>query len=100
MNLLDGLKGSMIIDDTYNSGPAAKEALRALYSFPAEGHRIAVLGSMSGLGETSAEAHQEIGSLCNPSLLEWVITIGEEANQFLAPAVKLMVVKLEVLLML
>lgn len=87
MNLLDGLKGSMIIDDTYNSSPAAaKEALRALYSFPAEGHRIAVLGSMSGLGETSAEAHREIGSLCNPSLLEWVITIGEEANQFLAPA--------------
>ena len=87
MNLLAGLKKATIIDDTYNSSPAAaKEALRALYSFPTEGHRIAVLGSMNELGETSAEAHREIGSLCNPNLLEWVVTIGEEANQFLAPA--------------
>ncbi len=87
MNILNGLKNSTIIDDTYNSSPAAaKEALRALYSFPAEGHRIAVLGSMNELGETSAEAHAEIGSLCNPNLLEWVVTVGEEANQFLAPA--------------
>lgn len=87
MNLLAGLKNTTIIDDTYNSSPAAaKEALRALYSFPTEGQRIAVLGSMNELGETSAEAHREIGSLCNPNLLEWVVTIGEEANQFLAPA--------------
>ena len=89
MNLLKGLKNSTIIDDTYNSSPAAaKEALRALYSFPAEGYRIAVLGSMNELGETSAEAHREIGSLCNPSLLEWVVTVGDEANQFLAPAAR------------
>lgn len=89
MNLLKGLKNTTIIDDTYNSSPAAaKEALRALYSFPSSGYRIAVLGSMNELGETSAEAHREIGSLCNPNLLEWVVTVGEEANQFLAPAAK------------
>ncbi len=89
MNLLRGLNKSLIIDDTYNSSPAAaKEALRALYSFPTEGSRIAVLGSMNELGTTSAEAHREIGSLCNPNLLEWVVTVGDDANHFLAPAAK------------
>lgn len=87
MNVLKGLKQSVIIDDSYNSSPAAaREALRALYSFPTEGNRIAVLGSMNELGETSAVAHQEIGALCNPNLLEWVVTVGAEARQFLAPA--------------
>lgn len=88
MNVLKGIEGTVVIDDTYNSSPAAASAaLQALYSLQAP-QRIAVLGSMNELGNTSAEEHQRLGMLCDPSLLSWVITIGDEAEQYLAPAAK------------
>lgn len=86
MNPLKGLEGSTIIDDTYNSSPlAALAALQTLYLFTAK-QRIAILGSMNELGDYSAEAHKEVGEACDPSLLDWVITIGSEAEKYLAPA--------------
>lgn len=86
MNILPGLRGVTIIDDSYNSSPAsASEALRALYSFDSV-QRIAVLGSMNEMGDMSADAHKMVGELCDPNKLSWVITVGDEANQFLAPA--------------
>lgn len=86
MNLLRGLKSSTLIDDSYNSSPlAAVAALQTLYLFPAT-QRIAVLGSMNELGTYSERAHKEVGKACDPALLEWVITIGSEAEKYLAPA--------------
>jgi UDP-N-acetylmuramoyl-tripeptide--D-alanyl-D-alanine ligase len=88
MNLLKGVRGSTIIDDTYNSSPsAAIAALLTMYLIKAP-HRIAILGSMNELGDFSAAAHQQVGQMCDPNWLDWVITIGEEANQHLAPAAK------------
>ncbi len=88
MNLLKGIDGTMVIDDTYNSSPAAASAaIQALYSLQVP-QRIAVLGSMNELGSTSAEEHRKLGVLCDPSLLSWVITIGSEAEQHLAPAAR------------
>ncbi len=86
MNILKGLLDSTIIDDTYNSSPAAAAAaLQTLYLFPNK-QKIAILGSMNELGELSAKAHQELGALCDPAQLDWVITIGDEAKKYLAPA--------------
>ena len=86
MNLLRGLNDSWLIDDTYNSSPAAAQAaLQTLYSLPVK-HRIAVLGSMNELGAFSAQAHQELGAACDPAMLDWVVTIGAEAERYIAPA--------------
>ncbi len=86
MQVLRGLDGSTIIDDTYNSSPqAVKAALDTLYQVEAP-QRIAILGSMNELGETSAKAHETVGRICDPKKLEWVVTIGEEAAKYLAPA--------------
>ncbi len=88
MQLLRGMNDTLIIDDTYNSSPlAAAAALRALYSLAAP-QRIAVLGSMNELGDMSGAAHQELGNLCDPSELAHVITVGEQAEKFLAPAAR------------
>lgn len=88
MNVLRGVDDSTIIDDTYNSSPSAAEAaLQTLYGVQAP-QRIAILGSMNELGTSSAEAHKTLGSLCDPGLLAWVITIGQEAEQYLAPAAR------------
>jgi UDP-N-acetylmuramyl pentapeptide synthase len=50
--------------------------------------KIAVLGSMNELGDTSAQAHDAIGKLCEPTELAHVITVGEEAANYLAPAAR------------
>jgi len=86
MNILKGLLDSTIIDDTYNSSPAAAvAALQTLYLFPSK-QKIAILGSMNELGEFSQQAHAEVGTTCDPTLLDWIVTIGDEAEKFLAPA--------------
>lgn len=88
MNILSGVRNSTIIDDTYNSSPnAAVEALRTLYMINAD-QRIAILGSMNELGSFSVDAHQQVGEMCDPNFLEWVITIGDDAAHYLAPAAK------------
>lgn len=86
MNVLVGQRQTTIIDDSYNSSPiAAKAALKTLYQLPTT-QRIAVLGSMNELGEMSEEAHRELGAMCDPQKLDFVVTVGDEANKFTAPA--------------
>jgi UDP-N-acetylmuramoyl-tripeptide--D-alanyl-D-alanine ligase len=88
MNILRGVEGTMIIDDSYNSTPVAvSSALQALYSIQAP-QRIAILGSMNELGVSSQAEHEKLGSMCDPSLLAWVITVGSEAEKHLAPAAR------------
>jgi UDP-N-acetylmuramoyl-tripeptide--D-alanyl-D-alanine ligase len=88
MQILDGKNDTTLIDDTYNSSPAATaSALRSLYDTEAP-QRIAVLGSMNELGETSQEEHEKLGKLCDPKKLDLVVTVGEEAKKYLAPATK------------
>lgn len=88
MNVLRGQNNSTIIDDTYNSSPAAADAaMRTLYTLQAP-QRIVILGSMNELGSMSAQEHEFLGSICDPSLLAWVVTVGEEAEKYLAPAAR------------
>jgi UDP-N-acetylmuramoyl-tripeptide--D-alanyl-D-alanine ligase len=85
MQLLKGIKNSTIIDDTYNASPSAvAAALDVLQSADAK-QRIAILGNMNELGETSPEAHRDAGKLCNPKKLNLVVTIGTDARDYLAP---------------
>jgi UDP-N-acetylmuramoyl-tripeptide--D-alanyl-D-alanine ligase len=89
MNILKGQKNTIIIDDSYNSSPiAASSALQALYGLQTP-QRIAVLGDMNELGELSAAEHEKLGNLCDPNLLSWVVTVGEQAEKYLAPAARL-----------
>lgn len=86
MNPLRGVNNTTILDDSYNSSPlAAASALQTLYSLQAP-QRIAVLGSMNELGDSSQAEHAALGKLCDPSLLAHVVTVGEDAEKYLAPA--------------
>jgi len=88
MNVLRGADDTIVIDDTYNSSPLAAEAsLRVLYQMTVP-QRIAVLGNMNELGETSQIEHEVLGKLCDPNQLAWVITVGDDAEKFLAPAAR------------
>jgi UDP-N-acetylmuramoyl-tripeptide--D-alanyl-D-alanine ligase len=86
MQVLNGLKNSIIIDDSYNSSPlACRAALDALYKQQAP-QRIAILGMMNELGNFSEAAHREIGEYCDPKKLDLVVTIGKDAKTILADA--------------
>src|SRR5581483_6610506 len=65
MHLIDGIKDTLVIDDTYNASPAATEAaLESLDLAKRPGRRaVACLGDMLELGRLSVEEHRKIGAL-------------------------------------
>jgi UDP-N-acetylmuramoyl-tripeptide--D-alanyl-D-alanine ligase len=86
MQVLKGENGSLLIDDTYNASPnAVKAALDTLYELKGK-KKIAVLGQMNELGKHSEQLHTLVGEYCDPKKLEIVVTIGEDANKYLAQA--------------
>ncbi len=76
MNLLRGIKDSLIIDDTYNASPLSMEvALGVLSRF--EGKRkIAVIGDMRELCVNTEKAHREVGLRAN-KVADIIFLIGD-----------------------
>lgn len=86
MNLLRGIDNTMIIDDTYNSSPAAASAaIQTLYSLDMVPQRILVLGDMRELGAVSQAEHEKLGAMCDPNMLSWVVLVGPDCEKYLAP---------------
>ncbi|OHB04850.1 MAG: hypothetical protein A3B16_01415 [Candidatus Zambryskibacteria bacterium RIFCSPLOWO2_01_FULL_45_43] len=84
MNLVSGVKGTFIIDDSYNASPlSAKAALDTLRDLKAK-RKIAVLGDMLEIGKHSLEAHEEIGKFA-AGFVDLLVTIGPRAK-FIAEA--------------
>lgn len=80
-NLISGVKGTWIIDDTYNSSPqSAKVALEILKEMPTRGRKIAIFGDMLELGAISAEAHQEVGRLVARLGIDYLYVFGERSR--------------------
>lgn len=82
LKVLKGIKNSIIIDDTYNSSPAAMhlalETLKAVAGHPDNREakrKVAVLGDMLELGKYTIEAHQELGTLA-AEIADVLITVG------------------------
>jgi len=62
MNMISGLKDSLLIDDTYNASIASTiAALETLGSMPVKGRRIAILGDMAELGAATETGHRDVG---------------------------------------
>lgn len=82
--LLTGRGESLLIDDSYNSSPAAVEqALAALASFPHAKRRVAILGDMLELGRYSVMEHQRIAVVADESA-DLVVGVGIRARAFAA----------------
>lgn len=77
--LLEGIKGSLILDDTYNASPTAMHAaLDTLHDIPAR-RRIAVLGDMLEIGKFTIQAHEAMGELAAP-IVDMLVTVGPRAK--------------------
>jgi UDP-N-acetylmuramoyl-tripeptide--D-alanyl-D-alanine ligase len=86
MRLIPGIKDTIIIDDTYNSSPAAGEqSLKTLGEIKGVKRRIAVLGDMMELGQFSTKEHERIGMMV-PRYADKLVTIGVRARGFSAGA--------------
>jgi UDP-N-acetylmuramoyl-tripeptide--D-alanyl-D-alanine ligase len=82
MRLIDGIKNTLIIDDTYNSSPVAcEEAVVTLGDIKTTKKKIAILADMMEIGKFSAEAHKDVGTLVAKSA-DVLITVGMRARFF------------------
>ena len=79
-------KGVTVIDDAYNSSPAALRRSLDVLARSWGARRIAVLGEMLELGELSIGLHEECGRAAAASRLSRLFTVGGEAARRLGDA--------------
>ena len=74
-----------LIDDSYSGQPEAmKIAIKSLNNMKTQGRKIAVLGKMAELGDTSKDQHIEIGKVVANTNIDIVIGVCEEMKDMLA----------------
>lgn len=88
LNHLDGINGSIIFDDTYNSSPvsclASLKAIRDFsYNKNLNGRKIAVLGGMLELGSFEKEGHKAVGEAVLEYDVDILLLVGELAQKIL-----------------
>jgi len=78
MRLLEGVKQTMLIDDTYNASPlAVTVALDALAEVATEGRTFVILGDMLELGALTEPMHRHVGELVASRAVASFVTVGE-----------------------
>lgn len=91
LNPIAGIKGSLIIDDSYNAAPAAMqnglEALRAFTLVEGKDRKIAVLGSMAELGQYSDQEHRLIGMKV-AEVADVFVAVGENMRMAVESAIE------------
>ncbi|NQV89699.1 MAG: UDP-N-acetylmuramoyl-tripeptide--D-alanyl-D-alanine ligase [Parcubacteria group bacterium] len=90
MNPIPGIKGSLLIDSSYNAAPASMtEALNVLSDFhPVEGaRRIAVLGHMAELGQYTEQEHRMLGMRAAEVGVDLLVCVGQMTQDTHAGAI-------------
>lgn len=83
MNLLAGIKNTLIVDDTYNSSPQSSlMALDAVKNIKLSerAKKIAVLGDMLELGSFTEDGHRLVGRKVIESGMNELVAVGERAR--------------------
>src|SRR5579859_6133374 len=87
--LLRFSNGAALINDSYNSSPAALHAMTALLAAtPGFERRILAAGEMRELGVTSGELHREAGAAAaKTGKVDWIIGVAGDGEQIIEGAV-------------
>lgn len=85
--LLELARGVRVVDDSYNSSPAAlKRALQTIGTATGSIRKIAVLGEMLELGTHALRLHEECGRAAAGAGLDLLITVGGGPARAMASA--------------
>jgi UDP-N-acetylmuramoyl-tripeptide--D-alanyl-D-alanine ligase len=80
-------RGFTVINDSYNSNPAALEAMvRFLKKVPSVQRRILVAGEMLELGPAGAEFHYQCGKKASEAHLDLIVGIQGQAQHLVNAA--------------
>jgi len=81
LEVKQGIRGSRIIDDSYNASPdSVNAALRLLAQVPDKTRAVAVLGDMYELGTETVPGHREVGKTAAELRIDCLCTVGELAR--------------------
>ncbi len=79
MELVPGVKGTWIIDDSYNAGPLSmRSALETMKDLPAK-RKVAILGDMLEIGRYAKEEHLKLGRAAAKAA-DIIVAIGRNAE--------------------
>ncbi len=77
----NGLRGSSIIDDSYNANPVSMKAgLQVMADLGSSSRKIAVLGEMYELGDYEETGYLEVGKKVAEMEIEHLVTVGDRAG--------------------
>ncbi len=81
--------GITLIDDSYNSSPAAlKRSLETVDAATGSARKVAILGEMLELGDHASRLHRECGRAAAGAGLNILITVGGESARTMADAAR------------
>jgi UDP-N-acetylmuramoyl-tripeptide--D-alanyl-D-alanine ligase len=83
--VMDGLQGSTIVDDSYNSSPTSLAAALEVLRASGAPERLAIIGDMLELGDRTLPAHREAGRRTAGAATR-LIAVGEQADVVAAAA--------------
>jgi UDP-N-acetylmuramoyl-tripeptide--D-alanyl-D-alanine ligase len=84
MQVLSGVQGSILLDNTYNASPAAVLAALDVLQKAETPQHIAVLGGVNERGKASVAAHREVSAALATKKIDLLITIGQQAHDYIA----------------
>ncbi len=76
LRVINGIEGSIILDDSYNSSPVAVAAALDVVKKLKAKRKVAVLGDMRELGRYERQAHEQVGVLAAQAC-HILVTVGE-----------------------
>ncbi len=80
MNVIAGINGSTLIDDSYNSSPdAVMSALNTIKSIQSSGRKIVALGDMMELGKYTSDEHRRVGEAV-AQVANILIAVGQRSK--------------------
>lgn len=80
LRLIDGIKHTKIIDDSYNAAPASTNLALEVLTQVAHGRKVAALGGMAELGSENDSGHRAVAEKIQEVGVDAVFLVGENAK--------------------